>query len=298
MAQNYFNRYLWLIDTIKRHGHITLAELSKKWELSPYNLNGETLSERTFHNHRKAIEDTFGITIEYDRPDGYYISTDGLSDGSIKEWMLDCLLVNNLMGESASLHDKILVENIPSSGQWLNIIIDSMKEERAIELTYKSFTREEPSTFIAHPYCLKLFKQRWYLLARSQDYKKPRIYSLDRIKNISPTKTKLQVPSKFDAREFFYSYFGIIASDDIKPCTIEIRVDPIQAKYFKSLPLHHSQEIVEEKEDYTVFRYFVAPTFDFRQEILRYGAGVEVLSPKEFREDIKTEVAEMAKIYK
>lgn len=298
MAQNYFNRYLWLIDTIKRHGHITLAELSKKWELSPYNLNGETLSERTFHNHRKAIEDTFGILIEYDRPDGYYISTDGLTDGSVKEWMLDCLLVNNLMVESASLHDRILAEDIPSSSRWLSVIIDAMKEEKAIELTYQGYWKDEAATFIAHPYCLKLFKQRWYVLARSQDYKAPRIYALDRIENISPTNKKLQIPKDFNAKEYFYSFFGIYASDDIKPCTIEIRANATQSLYLKSLPLHHSQKIVEEKDGYTTFRYFLAPTYDFKQEILRYGARVEVLSPKEFREDIKSEVAEMAKIYK
>ena len=117
MAQNYFKRYLWLLDTIKRHGHITLAELSRIWELSPYNTTGEPLSERTFHNHRIAIEETFGINIDYERPDGYYISTDDMEDGSIKEWLLDCVLVNNLVGESASMHNRILTESIPSSGQ-------------------------------------------------------------------------------------------------------------------------------------------------------------------------------------
>ena len=298
MAQNYFNRYLWLIDTIKRHGHITLAELSDKWELSPYNLNGESLSERTFHNHRKAIEDTFGIVIEYERPDGYCISTDGLEDGSVKEWMLDCLLVNNMIGESASLHNRILVEDIPSSNRWLNVIIDAMKESKAIELTYKSFWKEEASIFIAHPYCLKLFKQRWYVLARSQEYKQPRIYSLDRIENISLSKKKLQIPAKFNAREYFYPFFGIIASEEIKPCSIEVRVDSDQAKYFKSLPLHHSQEIVEEKENCTIFRFFLAPTFDFMQEILRYGPSVEVLSPLEFRDEIKKSVLATADLYK
>ena len=154
------------------------------------------------------------------------------------------------------------------------------------------------SSFTVHPYCLKLFKQRWYLLARSEDWKTPRIYSLDRIQELSLSKTKLQVPERFKAEEYFSQYFGIIADKDIKPCFIEIWADSTQAKYFKSLPLHNSQTIKEEDENGTVFQYYLAPTYDFKQEILRYGSGVKVLSPKEFLEEIKTEIENMAQLYK
>ncbi len=96
MAQHYFNRYIWLISTIKTNGPITLKELDRKWKESPLNETRDNLYERTFHNHRMAIEETFGIKISYTRPDGYYIDTNSLEDGSFREWMLDCLQVNNL----------------------------------------------------------------------------------------------------------------------------------------------------------------------------------------------------------
>jgi len=297
LAQNYFKRYLWLLDTIKRHGHITLAELSRIWELSPYNTTGEPLSERTFHNHRIAIEETFGINIDYERPDGYYISTDDMEDGSIKEWLLDCVLVNNLVGESASMHNRILTESIPSSGQWLSTIIHAMKIGKAIEITYKSFWKEKSATFTVHPYCLKLFRQRWYLLARSEDFEKPRIYALDRIENLSQSKLELQMPKKFDAREFFDSLFGVIAYDNLGPCFVKLRADSTQSFYLKSLPLHHSQKILEETNESTVFQYYLSPTFDFKQELLRYGAGIEVIEPKELRDEIISDIKAMSEIY-
>ena len=297
MAQHYFNRYIWLISTIKTHSPITLEELDRKWKESPLNETRKDFSERTFHNHRIAIEDTFGIKISYRRPDGYYIDTDSLEDGSFREWMLDCLQVNNMLEESSGLHDKILLENIPSGSKWLNVIITAIKSKRVLEMTYKSYFKDAPSSFTVHPYCLKLFKQRWYLLAKSEYFDTPRIYSLDRIQELSIGKNRLQVPEKFDAQEYFSPYFGIIADKEVKPCFIEIWADTTQANYFKSLPLHHSQTVKEENDNGTVFQYYLAPTYDFKQEILRYGAGVKVLSPKEFREDIKTEVAEMAKLY-
>ena len=225
-------------------------------------------------------------------------AADSLEDGSFREWMLDCLQVNNLLEESSGLHDKILLESIPSGGKWLNIIIDAIKGKRAMGMTYMSFFKDSPSSFIVHPWCLKLFKQRWYMLAKSEYFSTPRIYSLDRIQELSLSKTKLQVPERFKAEEYFSQYFGIIADKDIKPCFIEIWADSTQAKYFKSLPLHNSQTIKEEDENGTVFQYYLAPTYDFKQEILRYGSGVKVLSPKEFLEEIKMEIDNMANLYK
>ncbi|MBP5517288.1 MAG: WYL domain-containing protein [Bacteroidales bacterium] len=298
MAQHYFNRYIWLISTIKTNGPITLKELGKKWKESPLNETRDNLYERTFHNHRMAIEETFGIKISYTRPDGYYIDTDSLEDGSFREWMLDCLQVNNLLEESSGLHDKILLESIPSGGKWLNVIIDAIKSKRALEMTYKSYSKDFPSTFTAHPYCLKLFKQRWYLLAKSEDWETPRIYSLDRIQELDISKKKLLVPERFNAQEYFSQNFGIIVDKNIKPCLIEIWADSTQANYFKSLPLHHSQAIKEEDDDGTVFQYFLAPTYDFMQEVLRYGSGVQVLSPSNLVEKIKSEIDNMVQLYK
>ena len=77
MAKNYFERYIWLINTINRHGHISYNEISYLWSHSRLNKLGENyLPERTFHNHRQAILDTFGIEIKCDRSLGYYIAND------------------------------------------------------------------------------------------------------------------------------------------------------------------------------------------------------------------------------
>ncbi len=299
MAQHYFKRYIWLISTIQMYGHITLKELSEKWEASSVNSDKSELSRRTFHNHKAAIEETFGITIKYSNLKGYYIGEDEeLGGKELREWMLDCLQLNNILEESATLRNNILLENIPSGGRWLTTIIEAIKNKKALEMSYQSFNYSEPATFCIHPYCLKLFKQRWYMLGRSEHIEKPRIYSLDRIKELQLSKIKLQIPKKFNARDYFQNYFGAIINQDIKPCFIELWADSAQAKYFKSLPLHHSQQIKEENEEGTIFEYYLAPTFDFKQEILRHGAQVKILSPKDLQKDVRAEIAAMSKLYK
>ena len=261
MAKNYFNRYVWLIDTINRHGHISREEISRLWKRSSLNDTGEELYERTFHNHREAILDTFGIEIKCDRSLGYYIAnSDDLEGDGIRQWLLESLSMNNLLNESSDMRDRILFEKIPSSQKWLPVIVNAMRDKKTVELTYQSFTRKEPSTFTAHPYCLKLFRQRWYMLARSEDYDKPRVYSLDRIIDAHQSRQGLKRPKSFDAKSFFDNYFGIIIGTNRKPCEILLKVDESQVKYFDSLPLHESQRKVEVTNEYSIYSYHFAPT--------------------------------------
>ena len=300
MAKNYFDRYVWLIDTVNRYGHISKKEIDEMWYRSSLNeKRDKELPERTFHNHRAAILDTFGIEIKYDRSLGYYIAnSDDVESDGIRRWLLDSLSMNNLLNESRDMRDRILFEKIPSSQRWLSVIVDAMRDRKTVELTYQSFSRDEPHTFEAHPWCVKLFRQRWYMLAKSEGYDEPRIYSLDeRMINVVPLKNKLRVPTKFDAEDFFSNYFGIIVGNDCKPSKVELKVVADQVKYFEYLPLHRSQKPGDSTPEYTIFQYHLVPTFDFKQEILSRGPKVQVLTPEWFRDEVAGDVKEMAKLY-
>ena len=298
MAKNYFNRYVWLIDTIYRYGYITLKDKSSQLQRSSLNEDGGPLAERTFHNHREAIEETFGIEIKCDRSMGYYIAnSDDLEGNGIRQWLLESMSMNNLLNESAGMRQRILFEKTPSSQKWLPSIVNSMRDGKAIELTYQSFQKDEPSTFTIHPYCLKLFKQRWYMLGKREDYDSPRMYALDeRMKNVSPLKKNLQLPKKFNAEDYFSQFLGVIIGEE-KPTTVRIKVEANQARYISSLPLHHSQSLVEKTPQYSIFQYRLVPTFDFRQELLSHGPAVEVLEPEELRDEIKADIIQMYRNY-
>lgn len=297
MAKNYFNRYVWLIDTIYRRGHISLQDISRSWERSSFNEDGKPMAERTFHNHREAILDMFGIEIRNDRSLGYYIDSEDMEGNAIKQWLLESLSMNNLVNEAGGLRDRILFERIPSSQKWLSMIVGAMKDGKAIRMTYQSFTRDDPYTFVAHPYCIKLFRQRWYLLARSENYDHPRIYSLDRIHDIEELDRPISMPDDFNAADYFSRYFGIMTDTDGPVECVRLKVDANQVKYFRSLPLHASQQEIEINDDYSVFQYWLVPTYDFKQEILRHGPSVEVLSPEGFRDEIHADIKAMIARY-
>jgi predicted DNA-binding transcriptional regulator YafY len=209
--------------------------------------------------------------------------------------MLQSLSLSNALKESKDMHSRILCEEVPSSQKWLTPIITAMKDECIIEMTYQSFNRDEPNTFEAEPYCVKMSQGRWYVLARSVYYSEPRIYALDRILDLRQTTEKFELPRKFDAEEYFSGSYGTYTAGN--PETVEIKVDSYQAKYLRSLPIHHSQEEIEATPEHSVFRFRIRPTYDFERALLSYGATLEVLKPLSLREKIIEEICDMKNHY-
>ena len=293
MAKNFFKRYIWLVDLINRRKYVSFKEISEAWRRSPLNETGEPLSERTFFNHKDAIAGMFGIEILNDRSLGFYIGRSDVGSDETSDWMLHTLCLNNVLHENADMKDRILMEKVPSSERFLTDIISAMRGSRVISLCYQSFRHPEPYSFNVRPYCVKYFKQRWYLLGDSD--LGLRIYSLDRFVDMEELEEHFEIPKGFDAEEYFGNYFGVIIGEE--PEDVKIRVVPDQVKYFRTLPLHGSQRETVQEDGSSVFSYHIAPTFDFVQEILSHGADVEVLEPIELRESIADIIAGMASRY-
>ena len=293
MAKNTINKYVWLAETIYRAKEISFEEINRRWLDSDIS-DGETLSIRTFHKWRVAIEEMFGLIIENENSGQYryYIqNSDELKSGSMRSWLFNTLTVSNLMMDSVSIKDKILFEEIPDGEQYLPIILEALKKNLVLGMTYQSYWRDDANTFEIEPYCLKAFKQRWYLVARSPYYDKIMIYSLDRVKWLGLTDKNFKYPKNFYPEEFFDDCFGIIADKKVSVENVKLKVSAGQANYLRSLTLHQTQKEIERTDEYSIFTVRLRPTFDFRQEILSQGCDIEVLEPKWFR----NEVAEISK---
>lgn len=208
MAKNYFKRYIWLVDLINRRKYVSFNEISEAWMRSPLNETGDPLSERTFFNHKDAIAGMFGIEILNDRSLGFYIGRSDVGSDETSDWMLHTLCLNNVLHENADMKDRILMEKVPSSERFLTDIISAMRDFRVIRLCYQSFRHPEPFCFNVRPYCVKCFKQRWYLLGDSD--LGLRIYSLDRFVDMEELEEHFEIPKGFDAEEYFGNYFGVI----------------------------------------------------------------------------------------
>lgn len=295
-----FQRYEWLIGIIHRHpGGITLAQLQDAWDRSSVNDNGEALTERTFHRHRNDIEEIFGIEIKCRKSsNSYYIANkDEVADNGVQNWMLSTIAVDNMLNESRELRERIQFEEIPEGRQYLSMIISAMKDGMALRMEYQSYWSDEKYPAVLRPYFVKVFAQRWYVIGKTDRHDGAvRTYALDRILALETTTEKFRMPKSFHPEEFFANSYGIFHSDD--PAQIvRIKVYGKQVLYVKSLPLHHSQRIVEETPEYTVFEYFLELSYDLVQYILSRGTTFEVLAPTDLRDWVADEAENMARMY-
>lgn len=288
MAKIYFKSYIWLLETLQSRGHLTLKELQSLWLRSSVNDEQKELAPRTFSNHIKSIEDIFGIEIACDRRDNtYYIrNEDEIGGNDIRNWMLAALSLNSLLNESTGLKDRIIFENVPSSQKYLSTVIQAIRDGKVINVTYHSFRKQSPETLVLEPYFLREYKRRWYLYAHKYNDERPHMFALDRVQNMEIDKTDFSFPKKFNAREYFAGIYGPRVYPDMKAETVVLKVSGMQVKYFKSLPLHYSQEIIKETPEYAVFKYFLTPDYDFRQDVLSFGTSIEVLEPEHVRKEI------------
>jgi hypothetical protein len=297
IVSNLFNRYIWLVDLIYRMGRITFEDINSRWQHSQLS-DGKPLPVRTFHRHRQDIETIFNITIACDRHTdyAYYIENqEDMQQGSIRAWLLNTFAVNNLINESHAIKHRILFEQIPSGQRHLTTIIEAMRDDMALELTYRGFENEAASTFMVEPFCIKIFRQRWYLLARSA--KGLRIYALDRIENLHAVEQKFDLPQDFNAQAVFEYAYGIIIDQSLEPCRVQLKVYGIKRDYLRTLPLHASQTESAIAADHSIFTYYLKVTYDFRQELLSHGAEIEVISPPALRKEMADTAAKMSMRY-
>ena len=302
IQQNLVGKYVWLIETIYRAKRITFKEINEQWRENVEMSGGEDIPLRTFNNWRYAIQDMFGLFIENERCGNYryYIENEeDISNNGLRSWIYSTYCIGNALAGSQSIKSRILLEDVPSGQVYLYAIIDAMKENRVLNITYKSFWSEKERTYNVQPLCIKLFRQRWYLVVR---YDKPGyspwVCALDRILLLEKTEETFTMPKEWDAEEYFDGFIGVLCYNDCNKETVKIKVSTSQANYLRSLKLHESQDEVERNEDYSIFTYYLRPTYDFMQELLWNGEEVEVLEPQWLRDEMRGRIERMLDLYK
>lgn len=286
-----FKEYLWLVDTLHRRGRLKLAEINELW-LRTEMSEGVPMARSTFNRHRDAILDMFGIVIECDRKDGfqYYIyNEEVLEEESIQNWMLSTLSVNSLLAESKGVHERILLERIPSDGENLHKFIDAMKRGVRVMVNYRRYgTEPSKNSMKLDPYFVKFFNKRWYAIVK---FPEPtgNLFTLgfDRIISLEVTDEKYKYDKEFDPAGWFRDCYGIVRDPNVPVERVVIRAFGMEANYLRDLPLHPTQKEIASTDEYTDFDMLLRPSMDFNAPLLSRGAAIKVLEPKWLADEIK-----------
>ncbi len=301
--------------------HVTLKELVSACEDA---LDIQPLSERTIEADIRAMRYDRGLgynaPIKMNRSKGVYYYEDpnySIDNIPLNEEELDSLLFASRLldqfkdielfrtfkGSIDKLVEAVNVYHLPEYKDIRNFIeferveytkgtdhlkelINAIKERCVIKIEYQSFTSKRSTFHIIHPYHLKEYRNRWFLIGYNEQYSDIRTYGLDRIIKIQVEETLKFKDVGFDAQKYYENVIGISVLHE-EPVEIHIAFSELQTQYILSQPLHSSQEFVQKLGNRYVYKYFLVPNYEFISQILAWGIEVEVIHPRSIKNKIK-----------
>lgn len=165
-----------------------------------------------------------------------------------------------------------------------------------LKLVYKTFRGHKLCVNI-HPYHLRQYNNRWFLLCKTEGKETISTYALDRIKSITDSSIRY-VDTEVDFEEWFDDVIGVTVSDsEIQDVLIRVKKD--RYGYIKTKPLHHSQTEIKEliESDHVYIKIKVRMNNELVTTLISYGADLEVLQPAVLRNQIKEIVLQMYSVY-
>lgn len=296
-------RYVWLINTIYRAKRISFKDINERWRNDFDMSRGEDLSIRTFKRWSDNIWNLFGLIISNEHCGDYCYfieNIEDITDGGLQSWLFNTFTVSNALTGCMSLKDRIQLEYVPSGELYLQSIIEAMEENRVLNITYKSYWEDYQNNYDVQPLCLKLFRQRWYVIVHGNDGEDAYtwICALDRILSLQKTDKIFTMPKDWDVEAYFDGFIGVIRSENYDKEIVKLKVEAKQANYLRDLKIHRSQQEEECNDKYSIFKFYLRPTFDFQQELLKYGEYLEVLKPQWLRDEMAGRIQEMLDQYK
>ena len=183
--------------------------------------------------------------------------------------------------------------------QHFALLHEYIRANQPIVVEYQPYNNPDPMEETIHPYFLKQYNSRWFVLGYNTKYDAITTFALDRINTIQKAPVKFIPNTKYDFQEYFRDVIGVtIANEGQEAEEILIEVDGQQYPYVSSKPMHPSQHLVRYTEDgNSIIMLKVIDNFELRQLILSYGKRMTVLSPQHLRDEISSELKEILKNY-
>lgn len=167
---------------------------------------------------------------------------------------------------------------------FLDEIYQAIIKKVVLVITYKSFKSKEAQEMTFHPFILKEFNNRWFLVGKTKGNQPITNLALDRIEKIDYDFNIPFLEEEFNAEAYYKNIVGVTVNQGLYPMKIELWIDQMNAPYVITKPLHHSQRIIKTNEDGSIIVHlFLIPNYELERLLLGFGNGLEVLKPNNLR---------------
>ena len=265
--------------------------------------HGFEITQRTLQRDLESIRTEFDVDIAYDPGQrGYKLEAMSGEEIEVLMQFFKSSQTANILLESIKgnrEHTRLIQveQNEDYIGlEYIQPLLNAIKERRIVKFTYYNYVKDRIKDYVLKPYLLKEFKNRWYIIGQQENISGSYTFGLERILKMEISKQSFETDPSYKPESLFENTIGLNYSAG-KPCRVILHFHPEQGRYIKSLPLHHSQKILEENKQYLAVELFVVPNYELREIILTYGEKVKVLEPKSLQKQIKQSLARAAKQY-
>ncbi len=202
-------------------------------------------------------------------------------------------------GEEKAVEEYVQFETAPSfkGGEHLKGLFAAIAGRKTVHFDYAKFTGGRRRPYTLHPYLLKEYRNRWYVIGYNPDKEAVVVFGLDRIEGEVWTAEETFMPlSGFNPDLYFRYSLGITVVDEA-PVKIRLRFSPLSGKYVATRPWHATQEVVRDDETALETEMELCITRELVMQILSFGSDVEVLSPNSLREQVRRELINASRYY-
>jgi predicted DNA-binding transcriptional regulator YafY len=192
-----------------------------------------------------------------------------------------------------SFDENPFLKGIELLGDLYNAIVN----KSTIEVQYQPFKKTPELRMIIYPYHLKQYNNRWFLFGLNDKEKVITNIALDRIVSLEQVNIPYIVNTKIDFEEYFEDIIGVSVPINSKCEKIVLRISKELWPYIKTKPIHGSQKQKQIQDDYILISLELIPNFELCAKILSFGKEAEVIEPQSLRDDIKSQIDELNKLY-
>jgi predicted DNA-binding transcriptional regulator YafY len=178
----------------------------------------------------------------------------------------------------------------------LGPLFNAIHYRKVLKIAYQSFKQEMANELQFHPYLLKQYNNRWFLLGLNERLGKISTLALDRIKSIVEFAMS-QPPSEFNADEYFEDMIGVTRQEGQEPLEVILRFAQEEAPYILTKPIHGSQRKISDDESGLVIALEVIHNPELERLILSFGSKVEVVAPATLRTAIESNLSRAIELY-
>lgn len=211
--------------------------------------------------------------------------------------IFNAINVNSLLTQD-EIEDTIQFEKVPNfkGSNLIGTLLTHIKERECIYVEYQKFNSKDTKTHNLHPYLLKEYRNRWYLIGMNNKNGYINTFGLDRITFIEKSSTQFRFHKTFSTKNYFQHAFGITTFEG-KAEEVVLAFNKIQKAYILTQELHETQNIVSDTTNELVIKLNVGITVELIMTILSFGENVKVLSPETLKTTIKERLQKSLDLY-